>query len=47
MTVLHPGGGRHARRRTRSLIFWLTLADAALFALCVIAGGIRGLGGRG
>jgi hypothetical protein len=44
MTVFsHARGGRHVRHRRfrgRGLIFWLTLADAVLFVLCLIAGAI-------
>jgi len=32
--------GRHARRREHGVICWLVLADAVLFACCVIAGAI-------
>lgn len=41
MTVLNPPrSGRHARRRTRGLLYWLALADAVLFVLCVITGAV-------
>jgi hypothetical protein len=34
--------GRHCRRARGGLIFWLAIADVALFVLCVIAGGVLG-----
>ena len=38
--MISAHGGRHARRRNHGLVYWLILADAVLFALCVIVGAI-------
>jgi hypothetical protein len=45
MTVLKTlparRSGRHRARRTRGLIFWLAVIDAAVFAACVIIGAVH------